>query len=66
MRTNNKRSISLIISMTALLIMSCVVMTSCNKTTPKLQENPKYKKFRIDAVSIILEPKLEIEHLKNI
>lgn len=42
MRTKNKRSISLIISMTALLIMSCVVMTSCNKTTPKLQENPKY------------------------
>ena len=31
-----------------------------------LQENPKYKKFRIDAVSIILEPKLEIKHLKNI
>ena len=31
-----------------------------------LQENPKYKKFRIDAVSVILEPKLEIKHLKNI
>ena len=31
-----------------------------------LQENPKYKKFRIDAVSIILTPKLEIKHLKNI
>ena len=31
-----------------------------------LQENPKYKKFRIDAISIILEPKLEIKHLKNI
>ena len=31
-----------------------------------LQENPSYKKFRIDAVSIILEPKLEIKHLKNI
>ena len=31
-----------------------------------LQENPKYKKFRIDAVSVFLEPKLEIKHLKNI
>lgn len=31
-----------------------------------LHENPKYKKFRIDAISIILEPKLEIKHLKNI
>ena len=31
-----------------------------------LQENPSYKKFRIDAISIILEPKLEIKHLKNI
>ena len=31
-----------------------------------LQENPKYKKFRIDAVSVLLEPKLEIKHLKNI
>lgn len=31
-----------------------------------LQENPKYKKFRIDAISILLEPKLEIKHLKNI
>ena len=31
-----------------------------------LQENPKFKKFRIDAISIILEPKLEIKHLKNI
>ena len=31
-----------------------------------LQENPSYKKFRIDAISIILEPKLEISHLKNI
>ncbi len=31
-----------------------------------LQENPKYKKFRIDAVSIVLKPKLEIRHLKNI
>lgn len=31
-----------------------------------LQENPNYKKFRIDAISIILKPKLEIKHLKNI
>ena len=31
-----------------------------------LQENPNYKKFRIDAVSIVLEPKLEINHLRNI
>jgi len=31
-----------------------------------LQENSKYKKFRIDAISIIFEPKLEIKHLRNI
>ncbi len=31
-----------------------------------LQENPKYKKYRIDAISILLKPKLEIKHLKNI
>ena len=31
-----------------------------------LQENPNYKSFRVDAISIILEPKLEIKHLKNI
>ena len=31
-----------------------------------LQENPFYKKFRIDAISILLEPKMEITHLKNI
>ena len=31
-----------------------------------LQENSNYKKFRIDAISIVLEPKLEIVHLKNI
>ena len=31
-----------------------------------LQENSKYKNFRIDAISIVLEPKLEIVHLKNI
>ena len=31
-----------------------------------LQENPNYKSFRIDAISIILKPKLEIKHLKNV
>ncbi len=31
-----------------------------------LRENPNYKNFRIDAISIILKPKLEIKHLKNI
>ena len=31
-----------------------------------LQENPNYKKFRIDAVSILLKPELKIEHLRNI
>ena len=31
-----------------------------------LAENNKYKKYRIDAVSIILEPELQIEHLENI
>ncbi len=31
-----------------------------------LQENPSFKKFRIDAISILLKPKLEIKHLKNI
>ena len=31
-----------------------------------LRENSSYKKFRIDAISIVLEPKLEIVHLKNI
>ncbi len=31
-----------------------------------LQENPKYKKFRIDAISIVLQPDLEITHLKNV
>lgn len=30
------------------------------------EQNLKYKKFRIDAVAIVLEPKLEIKHLKNI
>lgn len=31
-----------------------------------LKENPQYKKYRIDAVGITLEPELKIEHLKNI
>ena len=31
-----------------------------------LQENPKYKKYRIDAVSVLLKPELKIKHLKNI
>ena len=31
-----------------------------------LQENPKYKHFRIDVISIILKPELKIEHLKNV
>lgn len=31
-----------------------------------LQENPNYKKFRIDAISIVLKPELEINHLKNL
>ena len=28
--------------------------------------NTKYKKFRIDAISVILNPNLKINHLKNI
>ena len=31
-----------------------------------IQENPQYKKFRVDAIGIVLEPKLEINHLKNV
>ena len=31
-----------------------------------LKENPQYKKYRIDAISILLKPELKIEHLKNI
>ncbi len=31
-----------------------------------LQENPKYTKFRIDAVSVTLKPVVTIKHLKNI
>ena len=29
-------------------------------------EHPEYKKYRIDAISIVLNPKIEIKHLKNI
>ncbi len=31
-----------------------------------LQENPVYKKFRIDVISVTLKPELKIEHLKNL
>ncbi|MCM1002710.1 MAG: YraN family protein [Candidatus Gastranaerophilales bacterium] len=31
-----------------------------------LQENPAYKKFRIDVISVTLNPELKIEHLKNL
>ena len=31
-----------------------------------LKDNPQYKKYRLDAISIVLEPKLDIKHLKNI
>ena len=31
-----------------------------------LQEHPEYKKFRIDAISVLIKPELKIEHLKNI
>ena len=30
------------------------------------KENPKYKNYRIDAVSVLLKPEVKIEHLKNI
>ena len=30
------------------------------------QENPQYKTVRVDAISIVLEPRLEIKHLKNV
>ena len=29
-------------------------------------ENPQYKKYRIDAVSVLLKPELKVEHLKNV
>lgn len=31
-----------------------------------LRENSQYKKYRIDAISIILKPKITIKHLRNI
>ena len=31
-----------------------------------LQEHPEYKKFRIDAISILIKPELKIEHVKNV
>ena len=31
-----------------------------------LQENPQYKKYRIDAISVLLKPEIKVEHLKNI
>jgi len=31
-----------------------------------IQNNPKYKKFRIDAIAIVFKPELKINHLKNI
>ena len=31
-----------------------------------MQENPDCKKYRIDAISIVLKPKLDITHLRNI
>ena len=31
-----------------------------------LNDNPQYKKYRIDVVSILLKPEIEIKHLKNI
>lgn len=31
-----------------------------------LKEHPEYKKYRIDAVSVVLTPEVKVEHLKNI
>ncbi len=31
-----------------------------------LQENKQYKRYRIDAVSILIKPEFKIEHLKNL
>ena len=31
-----------------------------------IKDNPQYKKYRIDAVSILFKPEIKIEHLKNI
>ena len=31
-----------------------------------LSENPQYKQYRIDGISVILKPTVQIEHLQNI
>lgn len=31
-----------------------------------LKENPQYKSYRIDAISVMLKPEIEITHLQNI
>ncbi len=31
-----------------------------------LKENPQYKRYRIDAISVMLKPEIEITHLQNI
>ena len=31
-----------------------------------LQEHNEYKKFRIDAISVLIKPEIKIEHLRNI
>ena len=31
-----------------------------------MQENKQYKKYRIDAISVLIKPEFKIEHLKNI
>lgn len=31
-----------------------------------LKNYPEYRKFRIDAVSVLLKPEIKIEHLKNV
>lgn len=31
-----------------------------------LGEHPEYKQYRIDGISVILKPSVQIEHLKNI
>ena len=31
-----------------------------------LKENPQYKKYRIDAISVLLKPEVKVDHLKNI
>ena len=31
-----------------------------------LQSHPEFKNFQIDAIAIVLEPKISLQHLKNI